>query len=144
MPNQRRLYVGKQIDVSFDAARCRHAQECVHGLRAVFDTERRPWILPDAADAGAVMEVVARCPTSALRTHPRDLEPEVATRPTTVEIVPGGPLVIRGDLDIEGERELRAALCCCGTTQNAPYCDGSGTCAGWPDPVSRSAPQDSR
>jgi uncharacterized Fe-S cluster protein YjdI len=135
MPSQRRVYRGKQVDVSFDAGRCRHAQECLHGLGAVFDAERRPWILPDAADADAVIEVVARCPTGALRTDPRGPEPEVASRPTTVEVIPGGPLLIRGDLDIAGELELRAALCSCGTTANAPYCDGSGTCAGWPGPV---------
>jgi hypothetical protein len=82
-----------------------------------------------------VIEVVARCPTGALRTHPRELEPEIATRPTTVELIRGGPLLIRGDLDIEGERKFGAPLCFCGTTQNAPYCDGSGTCAGWPGPV---------
>jgi NAD(P)H-dependent FMN reductase len=61
-----------------------------------------------------VVEVVARCPTGALRTHPRELEPEAATQPTTVELIPVGPLVVRGDLDIEGERELRAAVCCRG------------------------------
>jgi hypothetical protein len=29
---------------------------------------------------------------------------------------------------------ITAALCSCGSTANAPYCDGSGTCTDWPHP----------
>lgn len=62
----RKTYRGKAVDVSFDPALCRHAQACVHGLPAVFDTARRPWIQPDAAAASDVVATVARCPTGAL------------------------------------------------------------------------------
>jgi uncharacterized Fe-S cluster protein YjdI len=132
MADARRVYSGEHVDVSFDAARCRHAAECLRGLPAVFDTHRRPWILPDGADPEAVVAVVARCPTGALRTHAKDITPEAAPPVTAVEPLPGGPLLVRGDLDIGTEHETRAALCSCGSTANAPYCDGSGTCAGWP------------
>jgi len=64
--------------------------------------------------------------------HPHDLEPEPMPEQTTVEALPGGPLLLRGNLQIAGERETRAALCSCGATANAPYCDGSGTCGSWP------------
>ncbi|MFJ9569273.1 (4Fe-4S)-binding protein [Streptomyces bacillaris] len=63
----RRAYAGRSITVTFEAGRCRHAAECVRGLPEVFDTARRPWIRPDAADAGRVAEVVRRCPSGALR-----------------------------------------------------------------------------
>ncbi|MEU2824307.1 (4Fe-4S)-binding protein [Streptomyces bacillaris] len=63
----RRAYEGRSITVTFEAGRCRHAAECVRGLPEVFDTARRPWIRPDAADAGRVAEVVRRCPSGALR-----------------------------------------------------------------------------
>ena len=63
----RKDYAGADVTVSFDAERCRHAAECVRGLPAVFDTKRRPWILPDAAPASEVVEVVGRCPSGALR-----------------------------------------------------------------------------
>ena len=87
-----------------------------------------------------VVRVVARCPTGALRTHP--IEParsEQPVTPTEVTVLPGGPMLLRGDLHITGpsgldERETRAALCSCGSTANAPYCDGSGTCVDWPHP----------
>jgi uncharacterized Fe-S cluster protein YjdI len=63
----RKTYTGTRVDVSFDPPVCRHAAECVRGLPAVFDTRRRPWILPDAAPAEQVVEVVGRCPSGALR-----------------------------------------------------------------------------
>jgi uncharacterized Fe-S cluster protein YjdI/CDGSH-type Zn-finger protein len=136
----RKRYTGEAVDVSFDPLRCRHAAECLRGLPAVFDRDRRPWILPDGGDSEDVVRVVARCPTGALRTHP--IEPaatEPRVTPTEVTVLPGGPVLLRGDLHVTGlggldEQETRAALCSCGSTANAPYCDGSGTCAAWPQP----------
>jgi uncharacterized Fe-S cluster protein YjdI len=132
MADTRRTYTGEHVDVSYDAKRCRHAAECLRGLPTVFDTKRRPWILPDGDEAARVVDVVARCPTGALRSHPHDVAAEPIPDHATAEPVPGGPLLLRGDLEIAGAREIRAALCSCGASQNAPYCDGSGTCAGWP------------
>ena len=63
----RKVYSGHDVDVSFDPAVCQHAAECVRGLPPVFDTTRRPWILPDAAAADDVIEVVGRCPSGALQ-----------------------------------------------------------------------------
>jgi uncharacterized Fe-S cluster protein YjdI len=136
----RKRYSGKTVDVSYDPLRCRHAAECLRGLPAVFDAGRRPWILPDGADPDDVVRVVARCPTGALRTHP--VEPaagEEPAMPTEVTAPPGGPVLLRGDLHVTrpggaDEHETRAALCSCAGTANAPYCDGSGTCADWPHP----------
>jgi uncharacterized Fe-S cluster protein YjdI len=136
----RKRYRGKTVDVSFDALRCRHAAACLRGLPAVFDAGRRPWILPEGADPDEVVSVVARCPTGALRTHP--VEPaagEHPATPTEVTALPGGPVLLRGDLQRHrtwrvDEHEIRAALCSCAGTANAPYCDGSGTCADWPHP----------
>ena len=41
-----RLYVGKDMDVTYDTERCIHAAECTRGLPAVFDNSRRPSIQP--------------------------------------------------------------------------------------------------
>jgi uncharacterized Fe-S cluster protein YjdI len=130
----RKRYRGEAVDVSFDPARCRHAAECLRGLPAVFDSRRRPWILPDGGEPADVVRVVARCPTGALRTHPHtSAAREQPATPTEVTAVPGGPVLVRGDLHVTApngldEHETRAALCSCGATGNAPYCDGSGTC----------------
>jgi uncharacterized Fe-S cluster protein YjdI len=136
----RKRYTGDAVDVSFDPVRCRHAAECLRGLPAVFDRNRRPWILPDGGEPADVVEVVARCPTGALRTHPRESAAhERPVTPTQVIALPGGPVLLRGDLHLTApsgldEHETRAALCSCGATANAPYCDGSGTCGEWPHP----------
>ena len=52
-------YTSADIDVTYDAKRCIHAAECVRGLPAVFDTQKRPWVQPDNANADAVAEVVS-------------------------------------------------------------------------------------
>jgi len=134
----RKLYRGTGVEVSYDGARCRHAAECLRGLPSVFDLDRRPWIFPDGADPDDVVDVVARCPTGALRTHPKNSKTEQPVTPTEVDSLPGGPVLLRGDFHVTGpgvdEHETRAALCSCGSTGNVPYCDGSGTCADWPHP----------
>ncbi|WP_318209718.1 (4Fe-4S)-binding protein [Streptomyces sp. SJL17-1] len=122
-------YEGEGITVTFEPRRCLHAAECVHGLPEVFDLSRRPWVLPDAAEAGLVAEVVRRCPSGALQYHPADGSVEHPDTPTSVEHpdtptsvehpdsptsvehpdsptsvrrTPSGQLVMRGDLLVSG------------------------------------------
>ena len=126
-----RFYDGEGIRVSYDPGRCIHAAECVRGLPAVFDPERRPWIDAEAAPADEVADVVLRCPTGALRYERSDgagaEEPAVENRLT---VTPDGPLYASGDLlllDSEHRplaSESRAALCRCGASENKPFCDG--------------------
>ncbi|MFF0427033.1 (4Fe-4S)-binding protein [Streptomyces sp. NPDC004520] len=128
-------YEGEGITVTFEPRRCLHAAECVRGLPEVFDTSRRPWVLPDAAEPDLVAEVVRRCPSGALQYHhhPGDAAPEPPDFPTTVRRTPAGQLVVRGDLVVTGahgnRHETRVMLCGCGASGNQPYCDHSGPCA---------------
>jgi uncharacterized Fe-S cluster protein YjdI len=124
-------YEGRDIDVTYDVARCLHAAECVRGLPGVFDTARKPWIDPDAGDADAVADVIRRCPTGALHYTLRDGEPERPAVPTRVRVPEGGPLLVEGDLELNGAPETRAAICRCGESANQPYCDRSGPCRAW-------------
>jgi uncharacterized Fe-S cluster protein YjdI len=127
----RRTYTGAHIDVTFDRSLCIHAAKCVRGLPAVFDTQRKPWILPDAADAEAIAAIVRQCPTGALGYGPGEQDqgaaPEVPDQPATVDASPGHPLFLRGDLVIDRPDEAihltRAAFCRCGKTGNSPFCD---------------------
>lgn len=132
-------YDGERVAVTFDAARCLHAAECVRGLPSVFDTSRRPWITPDGAEPDAVAEVVRRCPSGALH-YENDSAPEQPARPTVIDARASAPLFVRGELLLRtgaGElAETRAALCRCGSTGNAPFCDASGDCTGWREPAS--------
>ncbi|MEG9224660.1 (4Fe-4S)-binding protein [Aeromicrobium sp. Sec7.5] len=66
----RKTYSGPVVGVSFDGDVCQHAAECVRGMPAVFDVDRRPWIDPGQADtessAEALRQVIGRCPSGAL------------------------------------------------------------------------------
>jgi CDGSH-type Zn-finger protein/uncharacterized Fe-S cluster protein YjdI len=131
-----RRYEAVGITVTYDPARCTHAEKCVRGLRAVFDPTRRRWIDPSAAAPARIAEVVMRCPTGALHFERRDggaEEPLPARNLVTVS--PDGPLYLRGDLEIETPegvvRDTRAALCRCGASKTKPFCDGSHREAGF-------------
>lgn len=133
-PPAARSYDGDGIVVSYDAHRCRHAAECVQGLPSVFDVARRPWIMPGAAPADEVADVVRRCPSGALRYHRTDGMPdEVPDAPTRVALHADGVIHVRGDLEVATPggplRETRVMLCGCGRTGRTPFCDHSGTCA---------------
>jgi uncharacterized Fe-S cluster protein YjdI/CDGSH-type Zn-finger protein len=130
-------YYGNDITVRFDLARCLHVGVCVRSIPAVFDTKRRPWVLPDAGEADQIAQVVRRCPSGAL--HYEFTDPargvEQGHSPVTVRTAEGEPLWLEGDILIanDGEElpETRAALCRCGSTANRPFCDASGPCTQW-------------
>lgn len=131
---------GAEVTVTFDRRLCIHSEECVRGLPAVFDPTRKRWIRPDAASAGEVVAVVARCPTGALRAR-RTGAAEAATDTVpavTITVSSDGPLLLRGPVRIEsadGETLAEAdsaALCRCGATANPPFCDGSHARIGFP------------
>ena len=131
LPKRLQVYETDAITVSFDPDLCIHARECVRGLPAVFDPTRPRWIRPGAAPADQVAEVVARCPTGALRVRrPGGDEPALPPA-ATLTLKQGGPLLVRGRVRIETEggeliAEMEAAaLCRCGHTANPPFCDGS-------------------
>lgn len=135
-----RTYDGDGIRVSYDRVRCIHAAECVRGLPAVFDPDRRPWVDPTAAPADEVARVVRRCPTGALQyEHPDGSRPEPAPDTNRLSVTADGPVVAAGDLlllDAERRplrRELRVALCRCGASAHKPWCDGSHTGTGFRD-----------
>jgi uncharacterized Fe-S cluster protein YjdI len=50
----RKVYRGTDIEVSFDLDICIHIGECLRGQRAVFQLDRRPWVLPDEGDPDTV------------------------------------------------------------------------------------------
>lgn len=66
MPDRIHEYAAPGVTVTWEPGRCRHAGECVRGLPAVFEVDRRPWIDPAAAPAEQVVEVIDRCPSYAL------------------------------------------------------------------------------
>jgi uncharacterized Fe-S cluster protein YjdI/CDGSH-type Zn-finger protein len=130
-------YYGDAITVRFDLDRCIHAAVCVRTIPEVFDTKRRPWVLPDAGDADQIAQTVRRCPSGALHYEFTDpsAPPERGHAPVTVRTADGEPLWVEGDVVIahDGNEvpETRATLCRCGSSANQPFCDASGPCTEW-------------
>jgi uncharacterized Fe-S cluster protein YjdI len=135
-----REYSRPEIRVEWYASRCIHSAACVRALPAVFDPRRRPWIDLDAANANAdaIADAVARCPTGALQFQRLDGGPS-ETAPATPQVtpVPNGPYFVRGAiemLDQNGnvtQRTMRAALCRCGRSRHMPWCDNTHRAIGF-------------
>ena len=136
----RKVYRGRDIEVSFDLDICIHIGECLRGHRQVFDLNRRPWILPDMAGVDEVAEVVRRCPTGALLYHRLDGGPqEDPYGPTTVTPMRDGPLLVTGKIQVQREDGTvetlpRATLCRCGESQHKPFCDNQHLATGFRAP----------
>lgn len=124
----RKVYRGRDIEVSFDLDLCVHIGECLRGHRGVFNLQRRPWVLPDEADAGSVAEIVELCPSGALLYHRHDGGPQEQREGASVTPIRNGPLMVRGNVEVRGEDGTvqtlpRATLCRCGLSKHKPFCD---------------------
>lgn len=136
----RKVYRGKDIEVSFDLDICVHVGECLRGQRQVFQLKRRPWILPDLGDADEVAEVIRLCPSGALLYRRHDGGPEEEPEETTtVTPVRDGPLIVKGKIEVRHEDGTietlpRATLCRCGESRHKPFCDNQHIEAGFRAP----------
>ncbi len=136
----RKVYLGRDIEVSVDLDICIHVGECLRGQRQVFDLNRRPWTLPDMAGADEVADVVRRCPSGALLYKRVDGGPaEDPNGPTTVTPIRNGPLLVVGKIEVtreDGTIETlpRATLCRCGESQHKPFCDNQHLAVGFRAP----------
>jgi uncharacterized Fe-S cluster protein YjdI/CDGSH-type Zn-finger protein len=139
-----RVYGDERIEVKWEPRLCIHTQNCVRGLPEVFDSQARPWIKVEAADADRIAAAVESCPTGAL--HYRRLDGgSQEDAPEEAVVVPrqNGPLFVRGRLRIEDaegnliREDTRLALCRCGGSKTKPFCDGTHREIGFrtdPDP----------
>jgi len=135
-----RSYEAEGIRVTYDAARCIHAAECVRGLPDVFDPERKPWIDAGAASPDELAAIVRCCPTGALAYERLDGGPQEEPAPgNELRVVSNGPIYASGDFVLldadrrELSRESRAAFCRCGASLSKPFCDGRHVEAGFED-----------
>ena len=126
-----RKYSNGEVTVVWRPSLCQHTMICFDGLPEVFDPDRKPWIVPDAASTQAIVDQVKACPSGALTfvtNNPVPVDEEKP--PVSVEVLPNGPLLVRGTItlkDKEGNHVTKGpvtALCRCGATRNKPFCDG--------------------
>lgn len=150
-----RKYSNEEITVYWKPDACVHASYCYRELIEVFDPGRRPWVDMNGAETAKIIEVVNLCPTEALAwkwndeeknetvgrdqtNHIKFRRPELVANdtiapgenPVTVKIMTDGPLVVKGnfDLDYEGNhKEVKdgiISICRCGQSDHQPFCDG--------------------
>jgi CDGSH-type Zn-finger protein/uncharacterized Fe-S cluster protein YjdI len=133
-------YKGQNLIVYFSVDRCTHVAECLRGAPNVFNTQRKPWIMPDEDPADHVAEVIETCPTGSLRYQRLDGgKHETPPARNTVTIEASGPVYIHGDIQLtlsNGETisDTRIALCRCGATEFKPICDGAHDDIDFKDP----------
>jgi uncharacterized Fe-S cluster protein YjdI len=139
MTEVRKTYTHEGVTVVWQPALCIHSTNCFHGLPGVFDPNRRPWIDASAADAQAIIDQVAKCPSGALSIATGANAPPAA-RPaaaTTIDVLRDGPLLVQGTVTLkraDGTTETKegsTALCRCGASKNKPFCDGSHKAVGF-------------
>jgi uncharacterized Fe-S cluster protein YjdI len=66
MPQKTFHYPNGEITVVWKPEICVHSGICFHGLPAVFDPRRRPWVDMSGSDTEQIMEQVKKCPSGAL------------------------------------------------------------------------------
>jgi uncharacterized Fe-S cluster protein YjdI/CDGSH-type Zn-finger protein len=136
----RKVYRGRDIEVSFDLDICIHVGECLRGEPNVFKLKRRPWALPDAGDSDDVARVIELCPSGALQYRRLDGKPQEEQRATTtVTPIRDGPLLVTGAIEVtreDGTVETlpRATLCRCGESEHKPFCDNRHLAIGFRAP----------
>jgi uncharacterized Fe-S cluster protein YjdI/CDGSH-type Zn-finger protein len=136
----RRTYEDDAIRVFWNSDLCIHFAACLRMGGGVFDTGRRPWVDLSLADTDTVVAAIESCPSGALRYERLDgLPGEQPDVPTTVVPWPNGPLMVRGELEVNDSRGdtfvagPRATLCRCGASKNQPFCDVSHRSIGFRD-----------
>lgn len=143
MSKRLQVYEGDQIVVTFDPNVCIHSAVCIRSLPSVFDIAEKRWIKVEGASADEIVAQVAKCPSGALQTVRAGAAARVAPPPPAsvpeVTVKPNGPLLVRGGIRVTKENgevvdKETCALCRCGGTQNAPFCDGTHNRIGFKSP----------
>lgn len=126
-------YSNEDITVVWKPHVCIHSTICFKGLPGVFDRKRKPWIMMDQGTTEEIISQIEKCPSGALsyikNSDVNELEEE--TIRTQMEILPNGPILIYGTIQVkdkEGHKTLKnktTAFCRCGESNNKPFCDGT-------------------
>jgi len=136
----RKVYRGRDVEVSFDLDICIHVGECLRGDPNVFKLRRRPWALPDEGSPDVVAEVVERCPSGVLLYTRLDGGRQEEPRgTTTVTPMRNGPLIVTDVIEVRREDGTvetlpRATLCQCGQSEHKPFCDNQHIAIGFKAP----------
>jgi CDGSH-type Zn-finger protein len=128
-------YAGEAVTVVYNPMVCSHAAECGKRAGDIFDTSKKPWVMPDNGSIEALRDAVSNCPSGAL--HLKD-EGHMIADGAQITIEKNGPYRIRHvsppvEVNGEGMTAQKYVLCRCGKSGNKPFCDGSHSDVGWSD-----------
>jgi uncharacterized Fe-S cluster protein YjdI len=133
---EKRNYTNGEVTIVWQPKMCIHSAKCWRGENAlpeVFNPAEKPWINPNGASTGRIIEQVKACPSGALSFYMNNAveKSKRVISETIAETIPNGPLLIYGNIvvkDSEGSQSQKSevtAFCRCGASGNKPYCDGS-------------------
>jgi CDGSH-type Zn-finger protein/ferredoxin len=131
-------YEGDQATVYFSKLLCSHAGQCGKRAHDIFNTKQKPWVQPNAGTLNQIKEVVAACPSGALRYSETGDPQPITSDEIAISIEPNGPyhvtnLPVDADYWATGQSEKKYVLCRCGLSKNKPFCDGTHYDEGWKD-----------
>lgn len=139
-------YSNGEVTIVWKNELCIHSTICWKkpaGLSEVFNPAEHPWIKPEAATTGRIIEQVNKCPSGALSYFMNNAadqsKHESVAVENIIEVVANGPLLVYGNVTLkdkdgnETKKSKVTALCRCGASGNKPYCDGSHTKTGFKD-----------
>ncbi len=128
---------GQDVTISYTPVLCSHAGECARRAGNVFKPAEKPWIQPEGGTLAEIMDVMAACPSGALRVSLGGQVPQhLTTGDVEIRVEKNGPYHVRNvalDAEFNGVGASRAkyVLCRCGLSKNKPFCDGTHYEEGW-------------
>ena len=130
---------GREVTISYTPVLCSHAGECSKRARAVFDPTRKPWIEPGKGTLEEILQVMAACPSGALRVQVGDMAAQHVTTPEIgISVEKNGPyrvtnVPLEAEFNGAGASRGKYVLCRCGLSKNKPFCDGTHYEEKWRD-----------
>ncbi|MDX8351086.1 CDGSH iron-sulfur domain-containing protein [Cognatiyoonia sp. IB215182] len=130
---------GTTVTISYTPVLCTHAAECQARAKAVFDPSAKPWIQPENGKLAEILDVIAACPSGALRVAVGDVpEQHMTTGDVAIVVEKDGPyritnVPLEADFNGAGASRAKYTLCRCGLSKNKPFCDGTHHDENWSD-----------
>ncbi|MGR3661693.1 MAG: CDGSH iron-sulfur domain-containing protein [Paracoccaceae bacterium] len=130
---------GRDITIAYTPVLCSHAGECSARAAKIFNPSDKPWIKPENGSLDDILNVLAACPSGALRLAIADQPSQHLTSPEVgISIEQHGPYHVKNvPLEAEfngtGASHAKYVLCRCGQSKNKPFCDGTHHDIKWRD-----------
>lgn len=136
---------GVPVTISYTPVLCSHAGECAKRAGAVFQPSEKPWIKPENGTLSNILDVMAACPSGALRVSIGEGSEQHLSSPNVeIRVEEHGPYWVRnvkldGVFNGVGASRSKYVLCRCGQSKNKPFCDGTHHDIQWRDDATSDA-----